>query len=125
MDKKILRTLAVLTVGIGLNAVPTNQAAAEMTVTHQPVWHLDVGADGADRDEVVDVRGHRVAAPGRIVKSWRNGEVGGDGVPCTTAQASGICAGECPNSNGTIDENCYEGCLGNTVGQNICYSDSP
>mgnify|MGYP000393811007 FL=1 len=31
MDKKILRTLAVLTVGIGLNAVTPHNAAAEMT----------------------------------------------------------------------------------------------
>ena len=37
MDKKILRTLAVLTVGFGINAVTTNNAAAEMTDRRVPV----------------------------------------------------------------------------------------
>jgi len=37
MDKKILRTLAVLTVGFGLNALTQNNASAGMTYTGMPV----------------------------------------------------------------------------------------
>ena len=59
MDKKILRTLAVLTVGFGLNAVTPHNAAAEMTGTQLPVFHGLTRVQNCDQGQIY----HRIHVP--------------------------------------------------------------
>ena len=65
MDKKILRTLAVLTVGFGINAVTTNNAAAEMT--YKDV-HVDTVSACLPLTECED---QNSAPPGVPNRCWR------------------------------------------------------